>query len=46
MKLKKRFLITLVSAFAAMGAFCAAADEQVRIDEGIYISDINVSGDT
>lgn len=45
MKLKKRFLITLVSAVAAMGAFCAAADE-VRIDDGIYISDINVSGMT
>ena len=46
MKLKKRFLITLIFAFAAMGVFCASAEEQVRVGDGIYISDINVSGMT
>ena len=46
MKLKKRFLGTLVFAFVMTGAFCAAAEDDVRIDNGICIGDIDVSGMT
>ncbi len=46
MNLKKRFLITLIFALAMMGAFCAAAEDEVHVGEGIYISDIDVSGMT
>lgn len=46
MKLRKRFFVALISACAVMGAVCAAEGEDVRIGEGVYISDMNVSGMT